>query len=215
MFACKRARPDVLPTVSALCTQAQGPEKGDWNKSARTVKCLSGTVEDKLTLSATKGASHIEWFIDAALTVHPDFRSRTGAVKKFKNGKGAAQSVSMKQKLNTTSSTTAESAGVADALLMVAWTPLFLEEQGHKVESNAVCQDNQSTMLLEKNGKKSSGKRTRVSNMCCFVTTDCVEKGDTTTEHCPTDDVVGDCMSKGLQGTEFMKLRRDIMGMEQ
>ena len=78
LFACKRARPDVQPTVSVLCTQVQGPGQGDWNKSVRTVKCSNGTVEDKLTLSATKGVSHAEWFIDAAFAVHPDFRSHTG-----------------------------------------------------------------------------------------------------------------------------------------
>ena len=97
---------------------------------------------------------------------------------------------------------------------MATWTPLFLEEQGHKAESNVVCQDNQSTMTLEKNGKKSSGKRTRASNMHCFMTTDCVEKGDTMIECCPSDVMVGDHMSKGLQGTKFIKFRKDIVGME-
>ena len=29
------------------------------------------------------------------------------------------------------------------------------------VEANAVCQDNKSTILLEKNGKKSAGKKNR------------------------------------------------------
>ena len=121
----------------------------------------------------------------------------------------------MKQKLNTTSSTTAESVGVADALPMAAWTPLFLEDQGCKAESNVVCQDKQSTMLLEKNGKKSSGKRTRASNMRRFVTMDCIEKGDMTIEHCLSDDMVGDHMSKGLQGAKSNKFRKDIAGMEQ
>ena len=69
-----------------------------------------------------------------------------------------AQSASAKQKLNTGSSTTAELAAADQALPLALWTPSFMNAQGHKVKSNKVFQDNKSAMLLEKNGKASSGK---------------------------------------------------------
>ena len=50
--------------------------------------------------------------------------------------------------------------GVNDAIAMVLWVRLFLEGQGFKVIDNIVYQDNQSTMLLAQNGRKSSGKKT-------------------------------------------------------
>ena len=82
----------------------------------------------------------------------------------FEDGKGAVQSISRKQKLNTKSSTEAELVGVDDMSIMILWTKLlFLEEQGYNIERNILYQDNKSAILLEENGKKSSGKRTQDS----------------------------------------------------
>ena len=78
--------------------------------------------------------------------------------------KGSAINVSAKQKLNTESSTTAELVGVDCASSLALWAPLFLGEQGHNVQENAVNQDNESMILPVKNGKTSSGKRTRALN---------------------------------------------------
>ena len=122
------------------------------------------------------------------------------------------QSISTKQKLNTSSSTTSELVGVDQVLPMVMWTPLFLEAQGYKVKNNIVYQDNKSMILLEKNGKRSSGKRTRVLNIRYFMITDQIEKGNLEIRYCPTNDMVGDFMSKGLQGVKFNKFRKIIMG---
>ena len=169
LFLCKRARVDVQPIVAVLCTRVKSPGKNDWSKLVRMTKFLNGTMNDKLTLSAGKGVHNIEWYIDTAFAVHPDFKSHTGRVMMFEEGKGGVENVSTKQKLNTDSSTTAEVVGVHDVLPLVLWTKLFLEEQGYKVESNKVYQDNKSTILLAKNGKKSSSKRTRAINISQLI----------------------------------------------
>eukprot|EP00957_Ditylum_brightwellii_P164188 12500893-Ditylum_brightwellii.AAC.1 len=70
----------------------------------------------------------------------------------------------MKQRLNTKSSTKTEFVGVDDALPHVLWTAYFLEAQGYKVKMSEVYQDNLSAMLLERNSKWSSGKRTKHIN---------------------------------------------------
>ena len=75
-------------------------------------------------------------------------------------------------------------------------------------------QESKSVILLEKNGKKSSGKRTRALNIRYFMITDQVEKGNVKIEYCPTDDMTGDYMSKGLQGVKFNKFRAEIMGTD-
>eukprot|EP00957_Ditylum_brightwellii_P119705 9133195-Ditylum_brightwellii.AAC.1 len=68
-------------------------------------------------------------------------------------GKGSLFSWSMKQKLNTTSSTETELIATDNALPHVLWTLYFLEAQGVQVKTAEVFQDNLSAMLLEKNGK--------------------------------------------------------------
>ena len=63
-------------------------------------------------------------------------------------GRGAIQSLSRKQKLNTKSSTEAELVGADDASTMILWTRLFLEQQGYPIDQNILYQDNKSTILL-------------------------------------------------------------------
>jgi hypothetical protein len=81
------------------------------------------------------------------------------------------------------------------------------------VEKNILYQDNQSAILLEKNGKKSSSKRTRALNIRYFFIADQVEKGHMLVEYCPTGEMVADFMSKPLQGKLFVKFRDFIMGV--
>ena len=94
----------------------------------------------------------------------------------------------------------------------MSWVELFSEAQGYFIEENIVCQDNQSAIPLEKNGKKSSSKRTRHLNMRYFMVTDQAEKGNVVIKHCPTDEMIGDFMTKGPQGIKFAKFRKAIMG---
>ena len=85
-------------------------------KLIRMMKYLNGTKELKLKLRADD-LKVIKWFVDASFAVHPDFKSHTGAVMTF--GKGAAQSIARKQKLNVRSSTEGELVGVDDAATQI------------------------------------------------------------------------------------------------
>jgi len=68
-------------------------------------------------------------------------------------------------------------------------------------------------MLLEKNGKASSSKRTKHINIRYFFITDRVNKGEVSLLWCPTGDMIGDFMTKPLQGALFRKFRDQIMGV--
>lgn len=127
-------------------------------------------------------------------------------------GTGAMQVLSKKQKLNSRSSTEAELIAVDDAITMILWTRLFMEAQGYPIEKNIIYQDNKSAILLEENGRKSAGKRSRALNIRYFFITDQVEKGNVRIEYCPTDDMIGDFMTKPLQGEKFRKFRAMVLG---
>ena len=92
-------------------------------------------------------------------------------------GTGFPVSYSTKQKLNTRSSTETEIVVVDGCMPGVLWTRLFLEAQDYGVKENIVFQDNETTMLLENNGKASSGKRTKQINIRYFFITDQISKG--------------------------------------
>jgi hypothetical protein len=138
-------------------------------------------------------------------------RSHTGGTLSL--GKGSVYSMSRKQRINTKSSTEAELVGVDDGMPLVIWTRNFIAAQGYDIRDNMVYQDNQSTMLLAKNGRASSGRRTRHIDIRYFFVTNQVKRGELRIEYCPTGDMVADFFTKPLQGSLFRKLRRIILNM--
>ena len=210
LYLAKRSRPDTLTAVSFLCTRVQSPDVDDWKKLNRCINYLEGTRDLHLTLGM-EGQPCINWWVDASFAVHPDMRSHTGATASL--GRGSIFSKSSKQKINTRSSTEAEVVGVNDAMTMILWMHLFLGEQGIEITDNVIHQDNMSSILLEKNGKRSSGKQTRHMDIRYFFITDCVKQGLTTIQYCPTEDMHGDFFTKPLQGALFRTHRAMILGL--
>ena len=209
LFLAKRARPDIQQVIAILCTRVKTPNESDWQKLLRLMKYLNGTREKILRIRADD-IHVVKWFVDAAFAVHPDFKSHTGAIMTM--GDGAIQSISRKQKLNTRSSTESELVGVDDVSVMILWTKLFLEAQGYDIRQNVVFQDNKSAILLEVNGKKSAGKRSRALNIRYFFVTDQIEKRNLEVKYCPTNDMIGDYFTKPLQGRKFTNFRKSILG---
>jgi hypothetical protein len=150
LFLCKRARADLQPTIPFLCTRVQAPDDDEWKKMLRMLNYLDLTKDLVLTLEAGSGKIVIcKWYPDAAFAVHKDMKKQTGAVLTL--GKGAVNTISAKQKLNTRSSTEAELAAADDIVVQAMWTRLFLEAQGYTSETT-IYQDNTSAMLMERNG---------------------------------------------------------------
>jgi hypothetical protein len=109
--------------VAFLSTCVTAPDVDDYKKLSRVMKYLRGTRDIILTLEADD--MHVlKWWVDGAYAVHDDMRSHTGAVMSM--GKGAAYATSIKQKLNTKSSTEAELVSTNDVMPQVLWTRYFL-----------------------------------------------------------------------------------------
>ena len=126
LFASKRARPDILPDITYLCTRVKSPNEHDRTKLKRMLEFLKTTKHDVLTLEANNYGK-ITWHLDAAFGVHNDYKSHTGAVMTL--GKGCIQSISTKQKVNSRSSTEAELISMDDILSKVIWTKLFMKSR--------------------------------------------------------------------------------------
>ena len=122
-------------------------------------------------------SGRLTWNIDASFAVHPDCKSHIGACLPL--GHSSILSISVKQKINTKSSTKAELVGVDDAMTFVIWTKHFFESQVRPIDMNSplkplksdviIEQDNTSAIQLERNGWKSSSKRTKHINVRNFL----------------------------------------------
>jgi hypothetical protein len=208
LYLSQRARPDIRTAVSFLCGRLTKPDQDDYKKLARVLKYLDSTVDLPLVLGANDSGK-IRWWVDASYAVHTDMKSHTGGTLSL--GKGSIYSTSSKQKLVTRSSTEAEVVGVHDVMPQMIWTAHFLDGQGMNVDESILYQDNTSSILLEKNGRSSSTKRTRHMNIRYFFIKDQVDSKRVKIEHCPTGDMLADFFTKPLQGKQFQKLRDQIM----
>ncbi len=75
-----------------------------------------------------------------------------------------------------------------------------------------LLQDNKSLILIEQNGKASSGKRTRHINIQYIFIADRVNMKEISIGWCPTKKMVSDFMTRPLQGSHLRNLRDYIMG---
>jgi len=209
LYISKRARPDTSLSVAFLTTRVQGPDTDDWGKLSHLMEYLRADKDRPLILGGDNNGL-LMWYVDASFAVHPNMRSHTGGGLTM--GRGFPITVSTKQKLTVKSSTEGELVGVDNMMPIILWTRQFLLEQGYGIVENLLLQDNKSSILLERNGKASSGKRTRHINIRYFFITDRVNMKEVSIEWCPTKDMVADFMTKPLQGSHFKRLRDIIMG---
>ena len=150
-------------------------------------------------------------FVDASHGVHHDFRGHTGGCVSM--GSGLVHSRSSKQTLNTKSSTETELVGGSDFLPYAIWLVYFFEAQGYSLKKRIFHQDNQSTIKMLNNGKKSAGKNSRHVNIRYFWTSDRLKQHSFTVEHCPTLLMLGDFFTKPLQGQLFRDMRDVVQGI--
>ena len=126
-------------------------------------------------------------------------------------GRGATLSYSRKLKLNTRSSTETEIVTADMFMPEMLWSLHFIRAQGYNAECVGLYQDNISTQLLIKNGKMSSGKRTKHIKAKFFFIKDRVDDGEIRVVDCPTEVMWADIMTKPLQGTAFRVMRAELM----
>ena len=209
LYVTKRARPDTCLSVAFLTTRVRAPDRDDWEKLRHLMEYLRKDNVRPLVLGADNDGL-LMWYVDASFAVHPNMRGHTGGGLTM--GRGFPISTSTKQKLNTRSSTESELVGVDDMMPIIIWTRHFLLSQGYGIVENLLLQDNRSSILMERNGRASSSKRTRHINIRYFFVCDRVNMKEISLQWCPTKEMIADFWTKPLQGSHFRKLRDYIMG---
>ena len=123
-------------------------------------------------------------YIDASCAVHPNIRGHAGGTFYF--GHGVTHNKSSKQKINLISFTKCELVGLMEYIPYSLWIGYFLEQQGYKLKSDLVHQDNQSSIKIEINGRVSYTDNSRHANLRFFFVKDRVDKGEVRITCCST-----------------------------
>jgi hypothetical protein len=93
-----------------------------------------------------------------------------------------------------------------DFMPILLWTNYFLEAQGHGHQDTVLHQDNQSAVLLENNGRKSSSKRTKHLDCRFYFITDRISNNELSVEHCPTEEMIGNFFTKPPSRQTFLQV---------
>ena len=211
LWIMKRGRPDLETVISFLMTRVSKSDEDDWKKLGRVIAFVKVTIND-IRIIGTDSLSKLFTWIDAAYAVTADMKSQTGGAMSL--GLGVLHGKSSKQKLNLKSSTEAELVGSIDYLPYNIWLMNFMSAQGYEIVDNSLYQENQSTILMLKNGRNSCTGNLRHIHIRYFFVKDRVDKGEIKVEYCPTLQMVADYFTKPLQGALFKKFRNVIMGYE-
>lgn len=99
---------------------------------------------------------------------------------------------------------------IDDALQTIQWKKIFMCKQGYDLDT-VIKEDNQSKMLLMKNGRLSSENRTKHLDTRYFYVKDLLEQGIIQLEHCMSEDMIADFFTKSLQGKKFQVFRDLIL----
>ena len=166
LYVALRGRPDILLAVVFLASRVSKATIQDQAKLKRLLEYLYGTYDLPLILGADD-IHTLYTFVDASYAVHEDMKSHTGGVITF--GRGGIACKSAKQKLVTKSSTEAELVGASEYLPSTLWVQHFLQAQGFPHATSYFEQDNQSAIRLERNGRASTGQRSRHINIRYFL----------------------------------------------
>jgi hypothetical protein len=209
IYIWKRVKPDCGASMSFLTKRVKASDLDDWRKLVHLMEYLKVDRDRPLILSGDKSGT-LTWYVDAAFAVHANGRSHTGGGLMW--NKGFIISKSASQRLTTRSSTEGEIVAVDDCMSLILWARQFLISQGIPVKRNVILQDNKSSILLETNGRTSSGKRMRHINIRYFLVADRQKKGECEVEWIPREEMIADYLTKGLQGAEFKRFRDMIMG---
>ena len=209
LWIMKRSRPDLETAIGFLCTRVAKSDDDDWAKLRRVIAYIKCTIDDVRVIGASSLTNIYTW-IDASYAVNPDMKSQTGGTMSL--GTGVIHAKSSKQKLNVKSSTEAELVGVSDYLPYNLWLLMFMDMQGYTIKDNVMYQDNQSTILMLKNGRNSCTGNSRHIHIRYFFVKDRVDKKEVKVEYCPSLDMLADFFTKPLQGQMFLKFRRVLMG---
>ena len=111
IWVMKRSRSDTEPTVSFLCQRVKEPDTDDWHKFKRMMCWIKETVNYVRIIGADDLLKMLV-IIDSAHAVHPNIRGHTGGITTF--GTGIIDQKSVRQKMNSRSSTETEHIGTSE-----------------------------------------------------------------------------------------------------
>jgi hypothetical protein len=103
----------------------------------------------------------------------------------------------------------------SDGVSIGEWVHEFVVHQpgGEEIGPSLLKEDNTAAIQLMKNGRSNSARTGHIKLRYFFVK-QYIDDGSIILEHCPTDEMIADILTKPLQGSHFEYLRSYLLGYE-
>lgn len=204
LYLSTRTRADIAYAVGSVARFCAEPTKQHWMAVKRIMRYLNGTLELGMLYSEAEkkecvGYSDADWAGDLN-----DRKSTSGYI--FQMSGAAISWRSKKQTCVALSTAESEYMALASAAQEAIWMRQLLSDIKSKpTGATLIFEDNQSAICMTKN-PQFHGRAKHIDIKYHFVREQ-VTNGNIELKYCSTDDMIADILTKGLNYTQFSKLR--------
>lgn len=222
MYLAQCTRPDLAHAVGTLSQHLEWPGYQQWNAACHVLRYVRGTHDlgivysgkchDQVVVEGSKSQECPQSHCDADWAGDKDTRrSTTGYV--FSLAGGALLWKSRLQPTVAPSSTEAEYRAITEAGQELVWLRNMLEKLGYDDKNPTVLlSDNLGAIHLT--NKSVFHGRTKHVEIHYHWIRELVKAGKLVIQHCPSELMVADLLSKPLGKAQFVKLRK-LLGLHQ
>jgi hypothetical protein len=207
-YLATMTRPDIAYAVSCLGRFNSSPGPKHWAAVKHLLRYCKGTMDYKLTYTASIGMQLFTTFCDASHGDCPDSGRSTGAYVTTLGG-GAIGWSSKLQPFVTLSTTEAEYIAAVEAGKEIFWMRNILNEMGYPVKEGCPLMiDNQSALSVTKNPEHHG--RMKQLDLCYFWLRDAVDERKIAPQHVPGAEQVADLLTKPLPLPKVQFCRKNM-----
>lgn len=206
-YASIGTRPDISAAVGVLSQFMSNPSSEHWTGVKRILRYLKGTLTFGLKFIASKNFSLVG-YSDADWAGDINSRKSTSGYL-FRIGDATVSWRSKKQAVIALSSTEAEYIALSSAAQEAIWLRRLLDSIHCTQKSGTVVfEDNQGAIALSSN--PNNHPRTKHIDIKYHYTRELVQNGVIRLIYCPTNDMLADMFTKGLDRIKFEQMRLKI-----
>lgn len=216
MYAMVGTRPDIAFAIGRISKFLENPSTIHEAALKRIFQYLKKTQgfglhypkpPAKTTNSARKALIKLEAHVDASYGTSEDYKSISGYVITL-NGTPISWA-SKTQSVTALSSTEAEYIAMCKVTQEVIWYRQLLDELGFAQDGPTVIhEDNQAAIHLSKN--PIGHQRAKHIHIRYHFLKEQVKLGVVTFQYCPTNNMLGDCLTKALAKAKFDSFRNEM-----
>jgi hypothetical protein len=195
-------RIDIAKEVTFLQSLQANPGPNAWKVYRQVIAYLKESPTSPIRLGSDLGEPIVA-YIDVGYANHTDSKSHTGLFITVGRNGGPIYVSSKKQKLVTNSTGESEVTGLAEGMKHCIFAAKIHQELGlsDKIKFK-IMEDNESAIHMVNNGEGVGGKAKHFRVRYHFVT-EMINSGMVKIQHCSTDDMIADYLTKGMIGAEL------------